>query len=209
MLLRGARLEGRVLDPGGAPMPNAVVGVTEYALYARGPASSQVPDAGRSSSAAVDAFLPPVKTLSPVQQAGRGRLVFAMDATMSRQPTWDMALALQTEMFDVVRDIGGLDVQLVYFRGAGECRASRWVADPAAFWAPYDETNERWKELKDHKSWWFGDTNKFPPWKELLESLNRVIARHPETTFVCVHFANNSEELDWVDASLSKYPSLR
>ncbi len=99
---------------------------------ARGPASSQVPDAGRSSSAEVDAFLARVKTLSPVQQAGRGRLVFAMDATMSRQPTWDMALALQTEMFDVVRDIGGLDVQLVYFRGAGECRASRWVDDPAA-----------------------------------------------------------------------------
>ena len=61
-----------------------------------------------------------------------GRLVFAMDATMSRQPTWDMALGLQAGMFDVVRDIGGLDVQLVYFRGAGECRASRWVSDPAA-----------------------------------------------------------------------------
>lgn len=82
------------------------------------------------------------------------------------------------------------------------------VADPKAFWAPFDEKNERWKELKDHKSWWFGDTNKFPPWKELLESLNRVIARHPGTTFVCVHFANNAEELDWVDASLSRYPNM-
>jgi predicted TIM-barrel fold metal-dependent hydrolase len=80
------------------------------------------------------------------------------------------------------------------------------VADPKAFWAPHDATNERWNELKDHKSWWFGDTNKFPPWKQLLESLNRVIARHPETTFVCVHFANNAEELEWVDASLSKLP---
>jgi len=82
------------------------------------------------------------------------------------------------------------------------------VADPRAFWQPYDETNERWKELKDHKSWWFGDTNKFPPWKALLESLNRVIARHPRTTFVCVHFANNAEELDWVDQSLSRYPNM-
>jgi predicted TIM-barrel fold metal-dependent hydrolase len=67
------------------------------------------------------------------------------------------------------------------------------VADPKAFWLPYDDRNERWRELKDHKGWWFGDTNKFPPWKALLESLNRVIARHPETTFVCVHFANNAE----------------
>ncbi len=82
------------------------------------------------------------------------------------------------------------------------------VADPKAFWLPYNESNERWKELKDHRSWWFGDTNKYPPWKELLESLNRVIARHPNTTFVCVHFANNAEELDWVDQSLSRYPNM-
>jgi predicted TIM-barrel fold metal-dependent hydrolase len=82
------------------------------------------------------------------------------------------------------------------------------VADPKAFWLPYDDKNERWKELKDHSSWWFGDTNKFPPWRELLESLNRVIARHPKTTFVCVHFANNAEEPDWVDESLSRYPNM-
>jgi predicted TIM-barrel fold metal-dependent hydrolase len=82
------------------------------------------------------------------------------------------------------------------------------VADPRAFWLPYDSSNERWKELKDHKSWWFGDTNKFPPRMELLEALNRVIARHPKTTFVCVHFANNAEELEWVDAALSKYPNM-
>jgi hypothetical protein len=82
------------------------------------------------------------------------------------------------------------------------------VADPRAFWEPYEPSNERWKELKDHKNWWFGDTNKFPPRMELLEALNRVIARHPKTTFVAVHFANNAEDLEWVDASLSKYPNM-
>lgn len=82
------------------------------------------------------------------------------------------------------------------------------VADPKAFWLPYDERNERWNELKDHRSWWFGDTNQFPPWKDLLEALNRVIARHTKTTFVCVHFGNNAEELDWVDRSLSRYPNM-
>lgn len=91
----------------------------------------KAPVAGTSSSAEVADFLRRMKALPPGATVGRGRLVFAMDATMSRQPTWDMALALQAEMFDVVREIGGLDVQLVYFRGAGECRASRWVADPA------------------------------------------------------------------------------
>lgn len=82
------------------------------------------------------------------------------------------------------------------------------VADPRAFWLPYDEQNERWKELKDHKSWWFGDTSKYPPRMELLEALNRVVARHPKTTFVCVHFANNAEELDWVEQSLDRYPNM-
>jgi hypothetical protein len=56
----------------------------------------------------------------------RGRLIFALDATASRQPTWDRAAQLQAEMFQTVAAIGGLDVQLVYFRGFGECTASRW-----------------------------------------------------------------------------------
>jgi predicted TIM-barrel fold metal-dependent hydrolase len=82
------------------------------------------------------------------------------------------------------------------------------VADPKAFWLPYDETNERWKELKDHPRWWFGDAKKYPPREELLAALERVIARHPETTFVCVHFGNNAEDLDWVDAQLDKHPNM-
>jgi hypothetical protein len=60
----------------------------------------------------------------------RGRLIFALDATMSRQPTWDQACKLQAEMFREAAAVGGLDIQLVYYRGLGECRASSWVADP-------------------------------------------------------------------------------
>ena len=48
---------------------------------------------------------------------------------MSRQPTWDTACTLQADMFREAAAIGGLDIQLVYFRGLGECRASGWVAD--------------------------------------------------------------------------------
>lgn len=64
--------------------------------------------------------------------SGAGRLILALDATMSRQPTWDLACSLQSDMFDAVGKTGGLAVQLVYFRGFGECRASRFVADTAA-----------------------------------------------------------------------------
>lgn len=86
----------------------------------------------RSGDRDVAEFIAKIKALAPVSAGQRGRLVFAMDATMSRQPTWDMALAIQGEMFDAVKETGGLDVQLVYFRGAGECRASKWVSDPDA-----------------------------------------------------------------------------
>jgi hypothetical protein len=59
-------------------------------------------------------------------------MIFALDATMSRQPTWDAAQRLQGEMFEEAGKVGSLDVQLVYFRGFGECRASRWVSDARA-----------------------------------------------------------------------------
>jgi hypothetical protein len=85
---------------------------------------------GASSRAEVDAFLKQVRALGPASQSGqRGRLIFALDATMSRQPLWDTACRLQADMFRETATIGGLDVQLVYYRGISECRASRWVSD--------------------------------------------------------------------------------
>jgi hypothetical protein len=81
----------------------------------------------------IEGFLADVRSRPVTQAAGeRGRLLFAMDATMSRQPTWDRALHLQSEMFKETARIGGLDVQLVFFRGFGECRSSKWVSDPTA-----------------------------------------------------------------------------
>src|SRR4029453_12393821 len=85
-----------------------------------------------SSDADVAAFVRRPQQLGPAKATHGGRLIFAMDATMSRQPTWDMALALQADMFHAVSAVGGLEGQLVYFRGAGECRASKWVSDPDA-----------------------------------------------------------------------------
>jgi hypothetical protein len=90
------------------------------------------PAAGQSTGGEIADFLRDVKALTPQTGAGRGRLIFAMDATMSRQPAWDMALAIQADMFKAVKTVGGLDIQLLYFRGAGECRASKWVGDPDA-----------------------------------------------------------------------------
>jgi hypothetical protein len=86
--------------------------------------------AAAASRAEIDAFLAQVKNLAPAAEPGkRGRLIFSLDATMSRQPTWDTACRLQADMFHETAAIGGLDVQLVYFRGLGECRASPWAGD--------------------------------------------------------------------------------
>jgi hypothetical protein len=62
----------------------------------------------------------------------RGRLIFALDATASREHCWDTAAHLTSQMFGTVAAIGGLDVQLVYYRGDGECVASRWQSDAKA-----------------------------------------------------------------------------
>ncbi len=85
--------------------------------------------AAASPRAEIDEFLAKVKTLAPSTGTGlRGRLIFALDATMSRQPLWDTACKLQADMFREAAAIGGLDVQLIYYRGLAECRASRWVS---------------------------------------------------------------------------------
>ena len=77
----------------------------------------------------IDAFLAKIAKASPGPVAS-GRLIFALDATASRQPTWDTACKLQAEMFREATAIGGLSIQLVYYRGSSECQASRWIAQP-------------------------------------------------------------------------------
>jgi len=67
--------------------------------------------------------------LDQVQASHRGRLIFALDATASRQPTWDASVQLQSEMFAEAGRIGGLEVQLVYYRGLEECKAGHWTND--------------------------------------------------------------------------------
>jgi hypothetical protein len=85
--------------------------------------------ASNSGSSRVDKFLADIVK----KPAGRGSLVIAIDATGSREETWDTAVHLQAQMFAEVAAIGTLDVKLIFFRGTGrdaECRASEWIGDP-------------------------------------------------------------------------------
>jgi hypothetical protein len=81
-------------------------------------------------SAEVEAFLHQVAAMPSIKAAGdRARLIFALDATASREATWDRACHIQGEMFEATEALGGLDVQLVFYRGFRECKASRWLAN--------------------------------------------------------------------------------
>jgi hypothetical protein len=83
----------------------------------------------KSSKAAIDAFLEKVSSTPVTKSAGeRGRLIFAMDATASREPAWDRACHIQGEMFKETAALGGLDIQLCYYRGFGEFNASQWLS---------------------------------------------------------------------------------
>jgi hypothetical protein len=90
-----------------------------------------LPEAKSSASDEIAAFVAKARAMSPHAAGARGRLVFALDATMSRQPTWDMACALQADMFREAAALGSLDIRLVYYRGLNECRATGWISDSA------------------------------------------------------------------------------
>jgi predicted TIM-barrel fold metal-dependent hydrolase len=81
------------------------------------------------------------------------------------------------------------------------------TGDPGAFFTPLDRYNERWHELNDHPAWLFSG-NGFPKRADLHAQRNRVIARHPNTTFICAHMANDGEDLAEVGRWLDAYPNM-
>jgi hypothetical protein len=102
----------------------------DHSVTPVGKPPGKVPDP--SSSGEIADFVRKVGQIArPAGAKGQGRLLFALDATMSRQPTWDLACTLQGEMFKALPHDGSLAVQLLYFRGLAECRASKWVGDAA------------------------------------------------------------------------------
>ncbi|HEU0245105.1 MAG TPA: amidohydrolase family protein [Candidatus Limnocylindrales bacterium] len=90
------------------------------------------------------------------------------------------------------------------------------VADPVAFFEPLDGTNERWEELREHPDWHFWptrppgrpDLDGFPPFDELIDGLERVVVRHPGTTFIGAHVGCAAEDLARVSTMLERAPNL-
>ena len=82
------------------------------------------------------------------------------------------------------------------------------TGDPKAFWEPVDKNNERFEELSAHPNWSNHGIKGLPSFQDLLDQLSRLIAKHPKTNFVSVHFGNNAEDPDWVSDQLTLYPNL-
>ena len=81
------------------------------------------------------------------------------------------------------------------------------VGDPAAFFEPLDERNERLEELLENPDWWFGDRDRFPAFDRILESLESLIARRSDVTWIGAHVLCAAEDLAWVDRIFSTYPN--
>ena len=81
----------------------------------------------RSSHSEIDRFLDNAKSLSRSKTSSSGRLMFAMDATFSRKPAWDMACQIQSEMFLAAGQVGGLKIKLAYYGGFDTFKVSNWV----------------------------------------------------------------------------------
>jgi predicted TIM-barrel fold metal-dependent hydrolase len=95
------------------------------------------------------------------------------------------------------------------FEAAGELGMPVAIhsGDPRAFWLPVDKKNERYDELKAHPGWaLYGEP--VPSFDEILNQLERRIARHPKTTFISVHFGNCAEDPDRVARMLRRYPNM-
>jgi len=81
------------------------------------------------------------------------------------------------------------------------------VGDPAAFFEPLDERNERLEELLENPDWWFDDRDRFPTFDRILESLESLIARRTDVTWIGAHVLCAAEDLRWVDRMLTTYPN--
>ena len=95
------------------------------------------------------------------------------------------------------------------WQAAGELKmpVAVHIADPAAFFEPLDEHNERWEELQGNPDWQFLSPP-FPSFLSIVNAMGRVVERHPQTTFIGAHVAWYAENLGWVGDLLDRCPNL-
>ncbi len=81
------------------------------------------------------------------------------------------------------------------------------TADPASFWQPMNDNNERLLELKTHPNRKRSDDNP-APWQTLIDEQHRMFAQHPKTTFIAAHFGWYPNNLAKLDSILTRLPNV-
>ena len=129
---------------------------------------------------------------------GRGiKILKTLGLYVREQVTSGPLLAIDDKRFDPMWDACG----------ALGFPVAMHIADPEAFFLPIDRFNERYEELHEHPDWSFYGKD-YPPFDGLIEARDRVLARHPKTTFIGLHVGHDSENLARVGAALDKYPNF-
>lgn len=82
------------------------------------------------------------------------------------------------------------------------------TGEPAVFWEPIDEHNERWLEMKQFPDRHRGDTTRFPSWEVVMKEQWNVFRKHPETTFINAHFGWMANDLDRLGNHLEEFPNV-
>jgi predicted TIM-barrel fold metal-dependent hydrolase len=81
------------------------------------------------------------------------------------------------------------------------------VGDPAAFFWPLDEENERWDELHHHPEWHF-PSPPYPPLENIVNDMADLVRRQKKTTFIGAHVGCYPENLAWVSSVLEECPNF-
>ena len=126
-----------------------------------------------SSPAELAAFS---KQISALQTSTDGRLLFVLDATASRQPTWDLAMGLQHDMFAALAQGTELKIKLGFYRGHQEFKLGPWISEAPAL-----------HRLMSKVSCVAGRT-------QIVRVLNKALAEHHSTPLSAVVFIGDSVE---------------
>lgn len=131
-----------------------------------------------------------------VRRGARGLKVWKMLGLRYRDATGRLLPIDDARLFDLWAAAADLAVPVLIHS-----------ADPVAFFTPLDRRNERWEELRHHPDWHFYGPE-FPPFDALMAQFERLIARHPRTTFIGAHVGCYAENLGWVTRMLDTYPNF-
>jgi predicted TIM-barrel fold metal-dependent hydrolase len=82
------------------------------------------------------------------------------------------------------------------------------TGDPAEFFEPLDFENERWLEMALFPNRQFNDRSRFPTFDDLMAERDRLLARHPDVTWVLAHMGWHTQDLGRLGEIFERHPNV-